>query len=259
MNVEQMIKYLRLSVSIQDPTGTTEQDSVYLSMTDEDILLLLDVVMTRDFSDYPSLDYLPTEDIYAVIILAKKELYYSLAVKEAPLYDLGADNNNYLKQSQRFDHYIRLIEQADKEYQDYLENGGAGGNTLTSFDVLLPNRYATKRNYELGSIPTPLIFIDSVTENSVEVRWKVKNLGRFFKYKVYLSTEPILDMYAFPNHIKSNADLISEIKNIHQTQCRIEGLEKGTSYYIAISVTNMTGLTGYAESTFETLEPDQGE
>ena len=60
MTIDQIIKYLRLNVSIQDPEGVT-QDSLYLSMTDEDILLYMNIVMTRNFPEIPSLDYLPTE------------------------------------------------------------------------------------------------------------------------------------------------------------------------------------------------------
>lgn len=256
MTVDQMIKYLRLSVNIQDPG--TEQDSVYLSMTDEDILLFLNVVMTRDFADIPSIDLLPAEDDYAVILLAKKELYYTLAVKDAPLYDIGADNNNYLKRSQRFDHYLKLIQQTDDEYQDYLDNGGAGGNTLTSFDVLLSDRYATRRNYEKGVIPTPLLYVVDKTSSTVDIKWKV-SLDRFFRYRVYVSTSPIVDMFVYPNHISEDVEMVAEIKDVHQTQCRLSGLEPETTYYIAVSATEMSSLTGYAQVSVVTSPIDGGE
>lgn len=252
MTVDQMVKYLRLNVSIQDSTGSTVQDKAYLSMTDEDILLYLNVALTRDFPHIPSLDRLPAEDTYPLMLLAKKELYYSLAIKEAPLYDIGADNNNYLKRSQRFDHYMKLVTQADKEYQDYLENGGAGGNTLSSFDVLLPNRYNTKRNYEKGSVPAPLLYVLEVTDTSVEVEWQV-HLSRFFRYKVYVSKFPIVDLFKSTNPISAEAKVVKEIKNVHDTCCRIEGLEPNTKYYVAVSATEMSSLTGYAEQSFETL------
>ena len=127
MTLEQMIQFLRMSVSVQDKDKVVEQDPQYLCMTDEDLLLYLNLAMSRNYSDTPALKYLPEDALYGVIILAKKELYYTLAVKEAPLFDMGADNNNYLKRSQRFDHYMKLIVQADKEYEDWLENGGEDG------------------------------------------------------------------------------------------------------------------------------------
>lgn len=254
MTVTEMIKYLRVNVSIQDPTGTTEKDKSYLSMTDEEIVLYMNVVLTRDFPEVPSLDYLPTEDIYPIILLSKKELYYALAVKEAPLFDIGADNNNYLKRSQRFEHYMKLIAQVDKEYSDYLENGGAGGNTLTSFDVLLSDRYATKRNYEKGVIPALTLYIKGVTESSVEIAWKVK-IDRFQKYKVYVSTIPIVDLYNVSNPISKSSKMVVEITNVHQSLCRIEGLQHSTQYYVAVSATNMASITGYAQMSFNTLVP----
>lgn len=253
MTVDQMVSYLRTNVSIQDPEGTV-QDSAYLSMTDEDIILYMNVVLTRNYPGIPSLDYLPAEYIYPVILLSKKELYYALATKEAPLFDIGADNNNYLKRSQRFEHYMKLIAQVDKEYADYLENGGAGANTLTSFDVLLSDRYATKRNYEKGAIPALSLYVGSVTETSVEISWKAK-LSRFKEYKVYISESPIVDLFDVSKPISAKAKEVVTIRNVHQTSCRIEGLLPNTDYYVALSATEMSSLTGYKQESFKTLEP----
>lgn len=253
MTVDQMVAYLRTSVSIQDPTGSV-QDSAYLSMTDEDITLMMSVVLTRDYPEVQSLDYLPTEYVYPVILLSKKELYHTLAVKEAPLFDIGADNNNYLKRSQRFDHYMKLIAQVDKEYEDYLENGGAGNNTLTSFDVLIPDRYATKRNYEKGVIPALSLYVGAVTETSVEISWKVK-LSRFRDYKVYISESPIVDLFNVSSPVSAEARELLTIRNVHQTSCRVEGLTPDTDYYIAVSATEMSSLTGYKQESFRTLAP----
>ena len=253
MTVNQLVSYLRMNVSIQDPNGAV-QDSAYLSMTDEDIVLYMNIVLTRNYPEIPSLDYLPAEYIYPIILLSKKELYYALAVKEAPLYDIGADNNNYLKRSKRFDHYMTLIAQVDKEYADYLENGGAGANTLTSFDVLLSDRYATKRNYEKGAIPALSLYVGEVTETSVEILWKVK-LSRFKEYKVYISESPIVDLLNVSKPISDESKEVITIRNVHQTSCRIEGLLPNTEYYVAVSATEMSSLTGYKEEFFKTLTP----
>lgn len=251
MTVDQMIDYLRLNVSIQDPDGTV-QDSAYLSMTDEDLLLYMNVTLTRNYPDIPSLDYLPTEYVYPIILLSKKELFHALAIKEAPLYDIGADNNNYLKRSQRFEHYMKLIAQVDKEYEDYLENGGAGGNTLTSFDVLLSDRYATKRNYEKGAIPALALYVSGISDTSVELMWKV-TMRRFKDYKVYISKSPIVDLFNVSKPIAEDAKEVVTIRNVHQTSCRIEGLEPDTDYYVAVSATEMSSLTGYKQESFRTL------
>lgn len=253
MTVDQIVQYMRLAMRIQDPSGSS-QDSAYLSMTDEEILLYLNVAMTRDFPEVPSLDTLPPENVYPLTLLARKDLYYTLATIDAPLFDIGADNNNYLKRSQRFDHYMKLIAQADKEYQDYLENGGAGGNTVSSYNVLLPSRYNTRYNYERGSIPAPVLYIQSVGEDYVEISWSVK-MSRFYMYRVYVSESEIIDPYVIGSsscHVMSDAKLIATIKDIHQNKCRIEGLSPGTEYHIAVVAVEMSSLMGYREMTFTT-------
>ena len=252
MTVDQLVQYLRLNVSIQDPEGTV-QDSAYLSMTDEEIILYMNVALTRNYPEIPSLDYLPTEYIYPIILLSKKELFHALAIKDAPLIDIGADNNNYLKRSQRFEHYMKLIAQVDKEYADYLENGGAGGNTLTSFDVLLSDRYATKRNYEKGVIPALSLYVSGVGETFVEIAWKVK-LSRFKEYKVYISKSPIVDLLNVSKPVVEETEVLT-IRNVHQTSCRIEGLDPDTDYFVAVSATEMSSLTGYKQESFKTLAP----
>ncbi len=253
MTVEQMIQFLRLSVYVQDKDKVIDKDPEYLCMTDEDLLLYLNLSMSRNYPDTPSLKYLPEEAVFGIIILAKKELYYTLAVKEAPLYDMGADNNNYLKRSQRFDHYMKLIAQADKEYNDWLENGGdESTGTVKSYSVTLSDRFGTRYNYENSAVPTVVLYIGTITENSVEFWWTVKNISRFYRYKVFISKEPIVDLYDLKSHIAESAKLVAEIKDIHQTRCRVTGLEQNTRYFIAVQAVNMASLCGYAQSEVET-------
>lgn len=262
MTVEQMIQFLRLSVYVQDKDKVVDQDPAYLCMTDEDLLLYLNLAMSRNYPDTTELKYLPEDALYGVVILAKKELYYTLAVKEAPLFDMGADNNNYLKRSQRFDHYMKLIAQADKEYEDWLENGGEDGfGTVKSYSVTLSDRFGTRYNYENAAVPKVVLYIGTITDNSVEFWWTVKNISRFYRYKVYVSKEPIVDLYDLKSHISVGAKLVAEIKDIHQVRCRVTGLEQKTTYYIAVQATNMASLCGYAQSEIETgpFDEESGE
>lgn len=244
MNKAEIVKYLRLNINIQNADVT---DTAYLSMTDEDIELYLSVVLTRDFPQVPSLDLIPNEDIYPVVLLAKKELYFTLASKDAPLYDLTADNNNQVKRGQRFEHYMKLIAAVDEEYNQYNEDGGAGTrNTLTSYDVLIPDRYMTKRNYEKGSVPTLSLRVVEVTDSTISLAWSV-NLSRFSHYEVYISTEQIYDEYAVKDKVSPEAKLVAKIVDVHQNRCRIEGLLPDTVYHIMVSATEKSSLTGRAE------------
>lgn len=259
MTVEKMIQFLRLSVFIQDKDAVVQQDEQYLCMTDEELLNYLNVAKTRNYADIPSLEYMPEESVYGLVLLAKKELYYTLAVKEAPLFDLGADNNNYLKRSQRFDHYMKLIAQADGEYKDWLENGGDDPlGTVKSYNVTISDRYRTRYNFENAAVPTVRLYVGTITENSVEFQWSIKNISRFFSYRVYVAKEPIVDLHNLKNHIAENAKCVSVIKDIHQTSLRITGLDPDTEYHIAVEATNMATLKGYAESVFKTFEAESG-
>lgn len=254
MTVEQIIHFLRLSVSIQDAENgnVVTADSEYLTMSDEDLLLYLNIVLTRNFPDIPSIAFISNEEIYPIITLTKKELYSTLAAKDAPLYDLGADNNNYLKRSQRFEHYMKLVAQADKEYADWLENGGSDNGVIKSYKVTLSDRYSTRYNFENTAIPKVSVYASAVTDTIAEFWWKVKDLSRFYRYKVFISENPIVDMFDLTNHIDEQASLIAEIKDIHQTKCRVTNLKPDTLYYIAIQVIDMSTVSGYAQTQFTT-------
>lgn len=253
MNKAELVRYLRQNVNIQNADVT---DTAYLSMKDEDIELYLSIALTRDFPHVPSLDLIPQEDIYPVVLLAKKELYYTLASADAPLYDLTADNNNQIKRSQRFEHYMKLIEAVDKEYNQYNEDGGAGTrNTLTSYDVLISDRFATRRNYEKGVVPTLSLRVTGVTDTTIELVWSV-HLSRFHKYEVYISEEQIYDEYSIHEPVSPKAKLVATIRDIHQNRCRIEGLVPDTVYHIMVSAAEKSSLVGRAEIIVSTTGGD---
>lgn len=255
MTKAELVRYLRLNVNIQNAEVT---DTYYLSMSDEDIELYLNIVLTRDFPQIPSLDLIPSEDIYPIVLLAKKELYYALASLDAPFVDLTADNNNQIKRAQRFEHYMKLIAAVDGEYDKYIEDGGAGThNTLTSYDVLISDRYATKRNYEKGRVPALSLRVVGVTDTSIEIVWSVK-LSRFQKYEVYISEEQIYDEFAITDKISPEAKLVAKILDVHQNKCRIEGLIPDTVYHIMVSATEMSSLVGRAEVIVSTSGGEDG-
>lgn len=252
MTVQDLVKYLRLSVKVQDPEGTVTTSSKYLEMSDEDLELYLNVVLTRDFPNVRSLEYITSDMIYPLTLLAKKELYYALAVQYAPLYGMVADNNNQLQRGQMFDHIMELIKQTDDEYNQYVEDGGAGGNTLKSYDVLSSNRYFTKRNIDKAVPPALSVYADSVGTNDVCISWDCQ-VQRFLRFDIYLSTEgPIFDDYQVSNKISEEAKLIATIRDAHQNKVRVSGLSEDSTYYVLVKVTDLSGLKGYSEITIHT-------
>ena len=116
LTVEELVKILRSSVNVQVPieegSEETINDPAYLSMTDDDITLFIKLGVSRAYPNVTDLSELPSGSEYPVTLLAKIELYLKLAVIKADKVDMGADNNNYLKQSQRFAHYMKLVEEA---------------------------------------------------------------------------------------------------------------------------------------------------
>lgn len=255
MTVEKMIHTLRVAVNVQDPESSTK-DPKYLAMSDSDIQGFLELCMLRNYPDVPSLSYIPEDAIFGLILLAKKELFYALAVIEAPLYDMNADNNNSLSRSQRFDHYMKLIEQADKEYTDWLENGGIDGGmgTVTTHNVVVANRYFTRYNYENAPTPKVTLYTGDISSDAVEIWWSVKNIGRFKHYKVYASTEPIVDLYNSDRVISTDAREVFSTDDIHKNRCRVSGLSPDTIYHIAVEAASLTGVKGYYELTLQTSE-----
>ena len=252
MTKEQLIKFLRSSVHVQDPE--INNDSKYLSLTDEDLELYLTVALSRDssVSKGQSLDSLTDAQVYPLLLLAKKELYYALAVIEAPLYDMGADNNNYLKRTQRFEHYMKLIAQVDEEFNKYNEEDVTGtNNTLTTYDVLLSNRYYTKRYRSKCVVPVCSLYADEVRADSVDLSWDCI-INNFIKAEIYVSTSPIYDPYNVENHISPDAQLVFLLREYTEPMCRITDLGLNTKYFICLVVTDRTGLKGYSQIEIDT-------
>ena len=262
LTVKDLIGLLRSSVNIQNEESEV-QDPAFLTMTDDDIELFIKLGVSRAYPNITDLGDLPDGSEYPIILLAKIELYTKLAVIKADKVDMGADNNNYLKQSQRFDHYMKLVSMAKEQYESWLENEGQG--EVSSYDVLLSDRHYTQRNYEKQATPKVSIKIDQVTSDSVDFRWKVTNTSHFGRFKVYISKIPIIDMYregvTYNNKVDSEAKLLVSTSNIRNTYHRVGNLESGTEYYIAVISIERNQVFGYSEVSFTTPEvlPDEEE
>ena len=262
LTVEELIKLLRSSVNVQSEE-TEVIDPAYLTMTDDDIKLFIKLGVSRAYPDVTDLAELPNGSEYPIVLLAKIELYLKLAVIKADKVDMGADNNNYLKQDQRFQHYMKLVEEARAEYESWLDNEGQG--EVSSYDVLLSNRHYTHRNFEKQVTPKVSLKIDQVTSDSVDFHWGVTNTSHFGRFKVYISKSPIVDMYregaTYDKKINEDAKLLVSTQNIRNVYHKVNNLESGTLYYIAVISIERNQVFGYSEMSFVTLEvlPDEEE
>lgn len=259
LTVEELVKILRSSVNVQVPieegSEETINDPAYLSMTDDDITLFIKLGVSRAYPNVSDLSELPSGSEYPVTLLAKIELYLKLAVLKADKVDMGADNNNYLKQDQRFTHYMKLVAEAREQYESWLDNEGQG--EVSSYDVLLSNRHYTQRNFEKQATPKVSLKIDQVTSDSVDFHWGVTNTSHFGRFKVYISKSPIVDMFrdgvTYDKKISGEAKLLVSTQNIRNTYHRVNNLESGTTYYIAVISIERNQVFGYSEMSFETL------
>lgn len=258
LTVKDLITLLRSSVGVKDSSSGVE-DPAYLQMTDEDLELFIKLGVSRAYPDVENLEELPSGSDYPIILLAKIELYLKLAVLRADKIDLGADNNNYLKQSQRFKHYMMLVEEVREEYNSWLDNeGGVGGSGVTSYDVLLSNRHYTQRNFEKQATPKVFLYIDSVSSDSVQFSWRVTNTSHFGRFKVYISQKPIVDIYkegaTYDKKVDKESTLIVSTSNIKNVFHKLENLKPETTYYIAVISIERNQVFGYSEKSFTTLE-----
>ena len=242
----QVIAYLRQNCIVQDPSGTTAIDPVFLSLTNEELESVIIVALSKE-SPKNTVDNIPMDVLYTVILVAKKELYYQLASKSAPLYPLSLGDDGGVKKNVRFDHYMKLITEVNKEYDTFKSTG----TPISVGNILLPSRYFSKRNYDLATPPSGVLIADLVKSTSVELIWTVRDINRFYSYLLYKSSEPIVDLYA-KDPIKTSAVKVTEIFDIHKTTFRIEGLTPSTLYYVALVVQEANGLKGFSEISFIT-------
>lgn len=259
LTVEELVSVLRSSINVQIPVEETEEtvtDSSYLTMTDDDIKLFIKLGVSRAYPKVTDLSELPEGSEYPIILLAKIELYLKLAVLKANDVDMGADNNNYLKQDQRFKHYMTLVEESRAEYESWLDSDGQ--SEVTSYDVLLSNRHYSQRNFNKQSTPKVSLKIDQVTSDSVDFQWKVTNTSHFGCFKVYISENPIVDKYkegyTYVNKLNDGAKLVVSTQNIRNTFHRLSGLKPNTSYYVAVITVERNQIFGYDETSFKTLD-----
>lgn len=260
--VNELITLLRSAVNVQNEEAEVN-DPAFLTMTDEELTMFLKLGMSKVYPSMEDLTDLPPGSDYPVILVSKKELYLKLAVTSAPLYDLTADNNNQLKRNQRFQHYMALAENAQEEYEDWVENGGGatvdpntGIQGVTTYDTIRSKNHYSLRNYEHGPVPIVRIKVGEITTDSVAFSWSSFNNDHFGKYLVYVSESPIIDIYKegtkAEDKVLEGAKLVMSTMNFRNTHKRVTGLQPEKEYYLAVFSIERNQLFGYKQVTFQT-------
>lgn len=243
MTKAELIQYIRLNVAV----GESGSDAL-LSLRDEQIELYLKVVITRDFHTV-SIDSIPPSIVYPLVLLTKIELYFYLATLVAPEYNLSSDDGS-LYRDQKYRHYKDMIEVLQKAYNQYVEDGGTGKNTIKAHDLILPQHYYTDRNYRLATEPVIEIYLERVTDTTIEVSWSY-HCDTFHKLHVYLSSTRILDSY--DNTPLPAYNLISTYTDPRKSKLRISNLNELTKYFITMELVDKTSVVGVNDLEIETL------
>lgn len=253
LTIDELIRTLRKSVNVQQEESEVI-DPAFLAMSDDDLLLFIKLSLSR-VSPGSDVSDIPEGSEYPVILLAKIELYTTLAVMKADKVDIGVDNNNYLKQDQRFRHYMSLVSSAKEQYDTWLENEGQG--EVNTYDVLLDSRHYSNRNYEKQVKPKVKLYVDNVTADSVEFHWKVSSTSHFARFAVYISENPIIDMFgdggSYKNSIQASAKQVLSTQDIRNVSKRILNLLPNTDYYVAVISVERNQVWGGTEVSFTTL------
>lgn len=253
MNISKQIKYTNENNEEVIRNVSVCEDKAYLDLTDEDIILYLRLCASRDYQ-VETLGELPVGSEYPLVLLTQVELFKKLAVSTADWIDMGADNNNYLKRSQRFSHYMSLAEEARAQYNDYIATGGTGG--MQTFTTRLKGHHMSDRDY--GLTPTPRVYlrIVNVYSDSVEIAWDVSNVSHFGRYKVYIGKGTIIDRFLEGSKVEDKvtdcAVLIKSTDDIRNNTHRISGLEPNTEYHVAVISIEKNTVWGMSEKTFVT-------
>ena len=243
MTKADLIKYIRTNVIVGEPLS----DSL-LVLSDSDIELYLSIVISRDYSRY-TLDNLPYECNYPIVLLTKIELYYYLATSVAHEYNISSDDGS-LYRDQKYRHYMDMITTLRSLYNDFVEEGGTGKNTITASDVTLASRNHTERNYRLTREPSVEIVIDKLSDTVAEISLYA-SCDSFSSMSLYLSPSRILDVYNSSELPQTY--LVATFTDPHTFKTRLSNLTPLTTYFLTVAVRDLTSRAGYNDKSFTTL------
>lgn len=250
MNITDLIIYLRESCFVDD--SSISNDPEFIALEDSQVESILRLCC---YKAKININDLEEGNLYLLMLLARKEIYYRLATKSAPLFNIESESGK-LERANRFDHYYKLIQALEEEYTAYIEqmetdrdvsNTDSYGTAYTKGEVFLSSRYHTMRNYSHANKPKVQLKMDNVYDDHLEVSWKLKSINRFFNYELYISeVGNVIDKYD-KDAISSKAIKVLTSSDIHKNCHRITGLKPETIYHVCIVANEPNGLKGYDE------------
>lgn len=240
-----LVDYLRESLRLQSPES---ENDVMFKFEDEELeRILKNKTKQVDFSY--ELITIPPEEVDLLILLGKKEIYWRLASDASSEYPLSVEGIK-LNKDQRFQHFLSLIQECEKEYQRIASEKIRG--KIISANSIIRRRDNTLRNRNLR-VTEPLdIFIDGTYEDKAEISWSIPlDKSMFKEYEVYYSKDILLDEYIEfekPKDIKP-----IKISNVNRNKIRISELEPETLYFILLVYTDILGNYSVVQTSTTTI------
>lgn len=248
----ELVPYLEEALRLDN----LDSDPAY-QFTESELNDIIEFAIQSIDPQYSLTDY-PAKLRPVIILLARKEVYWRLATATAPLYPLEAEGAG-LQQNVRFDHYLELIrkvdEEIDKKYGNMLESMSYPDITDNTGQIVLSDKYYTRRNYGLSEAPKANLIIDEIYADKVELSWDKFDVmtedGMFACYNLYLSEKSILDFYA-DEVLQINGETVikKHIRDIHRNKYRFPNLTTGNTYFVTLEVKNLNSRRGYSEVSF---------
>lgn len=233
---EQLVRYFKFQLTIE---GTT--DPVLSKLTDEELETVLIQKCKTMKLDYPNV---PDSEEDLLLCQARKEIYWKMATLSAPLYRLNLDGLSVAKEV-RFDHYMKLISEVEKEYLTILNDPRRV--LVQNGEVLVEKYYNKRKYYNNYVIPNIKLNIDKVNKSQSDFSINYNNLihGHFGSTDIYVCDEPVLDKYN-DDAINPKATLVKRTTDIHDIYFRVTK-ESTTNYYVLLETTLRNGLKAFSE------------
>lgn len=239
MDKSLILKYIKFSLSIGADNIT---DPSLESLTDEQ---LMDSLTHQCFKIGEDPNNISEDRIAELTCLVRKDVYWRMATINAPLYELQMDGLKVAKHT-RFEHYLQLIQEIDKEYQA-LKNDPS--RVKIQQGNLFVNRYYNKRiQFNSFKVPEVLIAVDDVLENGYNLSIDLSKVKPedYVQTLIYFSETPIVDKYE-NNRISEKAKIVFNSSNYHNTFLRIKDINVLTTNYILLVVKLKNGLKALHE------------
>lgn len=236
---QNLISYIKFSLAIG--VGNVTDPSLE-EITDEELLASLTQqcyklgVNPKDISE---------EHVAELTCLVRKDVYWRMATLNAPLYELQMDGLRVSKHT-RFDHYLKLIQEVDKEYLS-IKNDPSRVKIQVG-EVFIDRYYNKRKQFNSYQIPEVEIMVDTVLDNGYNISIDISKVkpADYIQTQVYFSNEKILDEYE-DNKISERARLVFNTFNYHSHLLRVKYEDVNRVNYLLLVVKLKNGLKAFHE------------